>query len=73
MSLEEYPIQLAMPILWGNQDPFGHVNNTVFLRWFESGRVAYWDAGMRRVMEHENLGPILAKCHLPLPASVKLP
>ncbi len=40
---------------------FGHVNNTVFFRWFESARIAYLDRiGLSRLMAGEQIGPILA-------------
>jgi acyl-CoA thioester hydrolase len=64
-ALHEYPIILTLPILWGNQDAFGHVNNVVYFRWFESARVAYLnDTGLQSLMSQANLGPILAsiKC-----------
>jgi acyl-ACP thioesterase len=31
-DLAAYPV--AVPVQWGDQDAFGHVNNTVPLRWF---------------------------------------
>ena len=59
--LKEYPIILTLPILWGNQDAFGHVNNVVYFRWCESARVAYLnDTGLQDLMSQANLGPILA-------------
>jgi acyl-CoA thioester hydrolase len=59
--LEDYPIILTLPILWGNQDAFGHVNNVVYFRWCESARVAYLnDTGLQALMSQANLGPILA-------------
>lgn len=63
--LRDYPIILTLPILWGDQDAFGHVNNVVYFRWCESARVAYLnDTGLQALMSQANLGPILAsiKC-----------
>ena len=63
--LKDYPIILTLPILWGDQDAFGHVNNVVYFRWCESARVAYLnDTGLQDLMSQANLGPILAsiKC-----------
>ncbi len=59
MPLDDFPVQLKIPVLWGDQDLFRHVNNCVHIRWFESARVAYWDAGMRNVMDRNRWGPIL--------------
>ena len=63
--LKDYPIVLTLPILWGDQDAFGHVNNVVYFRWCESARVTYLnDTGLQALMSQANLGPILAsiKC-----------
>ena len=40
-ALQEYPVVLELPIQWGELDAFGHVNNVVFLKWFESARAVY--------------------------------
>lgn len=39
--LAGFPVVIEIPVQWGDQDAFGHVNNTVYLRWLESGRIAY--------------------------------
>ena len=39
--LADFPVVLELPVQWGEQDAYGHVNNTVAVRWFESSRVAY--------------------------------
>ena len=57
--MDDFAVTLKLPVLWGNQDLFGHVNNTVHLRWFECARVEYWERGMRSVMLTSDLGPIL--------------
>ncbi|MDY6957029.1 MAG: thioesterase family protein [Pseudomonadota bacterium] len=33
--------RFPMAVRWGDMDAYGHVNNVNFLRYFESGRVAY--------------------------------
>lgn len=56
-----YQLWIMLPVLWGDQDAFQHVNNTVYLRWFESARIAYGDrAGMDQTAEGHHVGPILA-------------
>ena len=43
-------------------DAFGHVNNTVYFRYFESARIAYLDRiGFRG--DEGSVGPILASTH----------
>ena len=59
-ALRGYPVVVALQVEWGDQDSFGHVNNTVFLKWCETGRVAYLErAGMWRLIETQGKGPIL--------------
>ena len=59
--LKDYPVVLTLPILWGDQDAFGHVNNVVYFRWCESVRVAYLSqAELQALLVQANLGPILA-------------
>ena len=57
---DRYKVQVVIPVLWGNQDLFQHVNNVVFIRWFESARVQYWETGIRPIMQSDRCGPILA-------------
>ena len=63
--LTGYPVITTIPILWGDQDAFGHVNNLTYLRWCETSRVEY----LQRValwveLPPTGIGPILAslKC-----------
>ena len=59
--LSEFPVIVTLPLQWGDQDAFGHVNNTVPIRWFESARVAYLEQSvMSQMMQAGGLGPILA-------------
>jgi acyl-CoA thioester hydrolase len=61
MSPDQFPVTIDWPVHWGDQDLFGHVNNVVYFRWFESARVAYLDRiGLARLHGLEDVGPILA-------------
>ena len=65
-ELSDYPVVISVPIQWGDQDAFGHVNNAVVIRWFESSRIAYCEStGLMKALNDKNLGPILASitCH----------
>src|SRR4051794_8318236 len=60
-ALTGFPVVIRLPVQWGDQDAFGHVNNTVFLRWFESARIAYFGRmGLLEMMARDRVGPILA-------------
>lgn len=66
----EYPLITTIPILWGDEDAFAHVNNLAYLRWCETARVEY----MQRVAIWSETppvgtGPILAsvRCDYKIP------
>ena len=60
-ELADFRTVIRLPIHWGDQDAFGHVNNTVPIRWFESSRIDYIEQGCRGLMkESQKTGPILA-------------
>src|SRR6266581_7739032 len=59
--LVNFPVVISWPVQWGDQDAFSHVNNTVYFRWFESGRIAYFERlGLAHTLSDAGLGPILA-------------
>ena len=61
LPLVNFPVLITWPVQWGDQDAFGHVNNTVYFRWFESGRIAYFERlGLRHTLSDAGPGPILA-------------
>ena len=35
-------VSVEIPVAWGEMDAFGHVNNVVFFRYFESARIEYF-------------------------------
>jgi acyl-CoA thioester hydrolase len=59
---DQFPVLLDWPIQWGDQDLFGHVNNVVYFRWFESARVNFMERlGLARLHGQDvSYGPILA-------------
>jgi acyl-CoA thioester hydrolase len=60
--LRGFPIIIDVPVAWGEMDAFGHVNNIVYFRYFESARIAYLEAiGFRG--DDGAAGPILASTH----------
>jgi acyl-CoA thioester hydrolase len=59
--LAGFPVVVTVPVQWGDQDAFGHVNNTVYFRWMESARIAYGDRiGLLDLLAARQIGPILA-------------
>jgi len=35
-------LEMVIPIRWGDMDVMGHVNNTVYFRYFEIARIEWW-------------------------------
>lgn len=63
--LAGYQTITCLPVQWGDQDAFGHVNNVIYFRWFESARIDLLnDCHSAVTMSGTGLGPILAsvKC-----------
>src|SRR3954463_15128222 len=64
-ELSAHPIVITLPVQWGDQDSFGHVNNVVYFRWMESARIEYFrQTGLSELMARHGAGMILAtiKC-----------
>jgi len=58
----EHPVVIEMDVRWGDMDAFNHVNNVSYLRYFESGRIAYFDAlDLADFFDLDGIGPILAE------------
>ena len=67
---KHYHIVLFQDVIWGDMDAFGHVNNTVFFRYFEDARWEFFNRfGVNECKEKHNIGPILAAtdCNFKLP------
>lgn len=59
--LADFPVRIQEAVRWGDMDAFGHVNNTVYLRYFESARIAYFErVGFLAGNDAMLAGPILA-------------
>ena len=68
--LEQYPVIIETPVAWGQMDAFRHLNNTTYFRFFESGRIAYFERlNFMEYMEETGVGPILAStnCRFRIP------
>ena len=60
-NLGNWPVSIEITVQWGDMDALKHVNNTVFLTWMETARMAYFDeCGMMEFFKSEKIGPILA-------------
>lgn len=60
-ELADYRVVVRWPVQWGDQDPFQHVNNAIYFRWFETARIAYLERiALTGIEPQHGLGPILA-------------
>lgn len=66
--LAGWQVVIAQEVRWGDLDAFGHVNNTVFFRFFESARIA-WFERVGFLGADGGVGPILhsTQCRFRLP------
>lgn len=63
MSADDRHLVLGIdiPVAWGEQDAFGHLNNVVYFRYFESVRMYFLERiGVLRSHEEDGIGVILA-------------
>ena len=71
-KLADYPVVVEVPVAWGEMDAFGHVNNIVYFRYFETARIAYFEAlDVPEFIGRDPIGPILAEttCRFRAPLS----
>ncbi len=54
------PVSITLPVLWGDMDALGHVNNARFFRWFESARIELFRKIGLGASGPTGVGPILA-------------
>lgn len=58
--LEGYPVVVRLPVQWGEMDAFGHLNNVVYFRYFETARIRYLDeCGFAESHRERHVGAIL--------------
>lgn len=68
------PFTIRQAVAWGEMDSLGHVNNAVYLRWFENVRFHYFEQiGLNAVHQEMAIGPILARATIDFRAPVTFP
>jgi len=68
--LADFPVRVEIPVAWGDMDAMGHVNNTVYFRYFETARISGFKAlGLGSIEQSDDVGPILhsASCRFRIP------
>ncbi|MCC6748241.1 MAG: acyl-CoA thioesterase [Deltaproteobacteria bacterium] len=82
-ALSDYKVILPVVVGWGDMDAFAHVNNTVYFRYFEHARIAYFERALvvpssegtaqATVAVPTGVGPILASASCRFKAPVRYP
>ncbi|HQZ03517.1 MAG TPA: thioesterase family protein [Thauera sp.] len=62
-----------MPVRWGDMDAYGHVNNTVYFRYFEQARCEWIEQMGFRVSPEELTGPVIINASCTFLAPVNYP
>ena len=59
--LDNFKVVVEMPVRWGDMDARGHVNNTIYYRYFESSRIALFQfLNIYEDPTEVQIGPILS-------------
>jgi len=64
--------RMQFPIRWGDMDAMAHVNNTLYLRYFEESRVS-WAEMIGLPLRNDRVGMILAKASVTFKKPVTYP
>ncbi len=65
MAMPEHYVlvhRMHMPIRWGDMDAMGHVNNTVYFRYLEQARIAWFEA-LGCPPDPAGTGPVIINAH----------
>ncbi len=61
----QFPIQLNIRIDWSEMDLFGHINNVMFAKYIQAGRVKYVEEiGVMKMLAENKIGFMLASSSL---------
>nr|WP_165843336.1 thioesterase family protein [Parazoarcus communis] len=66
-------LETRIPVRWGDMDAYGHVNNTIYFRYFEQARVEWLESQGSRVSPEEPVGPVIINASCTFYAPVNYP
>ncbi len=64
--LKEFPVKITIDVAWTDMDAYAHVNNSVYFKYFDQGRMKYFDTiDFQTKYLGENIAAVLstANCH----------
>jgi acyl-CoA thioester hydrolase len=72
--LKDYPAIISQAIQWGEMDAANHVNNAVYMRYFETARIEFFNQiGFMDFSGDDGIGPILAEVNCKYKAPLTFP
>jgi acyl-CoA thioester hydrolase len=64
--------EAVIPLRWGDMDAFGHINNTLYFRYMEQGRI-HWIESFGFGIQHSEGGALIANAFCNFYAQVSYP
>jgi acyl-CoA thioester hydrolase len=72
--LKQYPTIISQAVQWGEMDAANHVNNAVYMRYFETARIEFFNQiGFMNFSGDDGIGPILAEVNCKYKAPLTFP
>ena len=69
----EHSIEMKIDVAWGDMDAFGHVNNCVYFKYFESIRIAHLGAMGKANPEKVKIHPLVVSTKCDYKSAVVFP
>ncbi len=58
----KYPFPIKQQVLWGEMDAFNHINNVIYFRYFETGRVHFFNkTNLWKIFQDEDIRIVVGK------------
>lgn len=72
--LSDYPCIISQAVQWGEMDAANHVNNAVYMRYFETARIEFFNQiDFMDFTGNDGIGPILAEVNCKYKAPLTFP
>ncbi|WP_394129152.1 acyl-CoA thioesterase [Shewanella maritima] len=60
--IADYPINVRIPVAWGEMDALQHVNNATYFRYFETARLDFFtQINLMSNLQKTGIGPVLSE------------
>ncbi|MCB9033276.1 MAG: acyl-CoA thioesterase [Chitinophagales bacterium] len=70
----QFPFPIKQQVYWGEMDAFNHINNVQYFRYFETGRITFFnESGIWKLLAAEQIKIVVAKLECNFVREVKYP